>query len=119
MANTFRGQSDLKFKREVEGKMVDAHFKLQYDANALCEFEEESGLKLGQMLSAMEKPEDMSMKMIRALLWAGLVEHHEEITVKEAGNILSDAGMDATMAAMKKAFTGATKSAPGNVKAQK
>lgn len=109
MANKFRGESDLTFDREVEGVTREAKFRLVFDANAFCEIEDNIGLSLGELHDAMSDPKKLSMKTVRAIFHGGLSRHHPDLTLADAGDIMSDAGMPEIMDAMKRAFGGAMK----------
>ena len=119
MANKFRGESDLTFDREVDGVTQQAKFRLVFDANAFCEIEDTIGLTLGELHDAMSDPKKLSMKAVRAIVHGGLHRHHPDLTPADAGDIMSDAGMEETMAALRQAFGGAMKKASGEAKGQK
>lgn len=120
MANKFRGESEITFMREVEpGKPEkEARFKLVFDANAFCEIEDSLGLTLGELSDVMTDPRKLSMKGVRAIFHGGLLRHHPDTTIEDAGDIMSDAGIEVVMAAMKEAFGGALKK-PGEAKPPK
>lgn len=63
-------------------------YTLQYTTNAFCELEDETGMKVLDIIANGEP----SMKVIRAMVWAGLLEHHEGITIKQAGHVIDAAG---------------------------
>ena len=69
---------------DVGGKTYTLH----YTTNAFVEFEDETGQSVLDVLGRA----DISLKTIRALVWAGLVENHEGITPKDAGRIIDEAG---------------------------
>jgi hypothetical protein len=73
-----------KVNFDVEGKTYTLH----YTTNAFVEFEDETGQSVLDVLGR----EDISLKTIRALVWAGLVENHEGITPRDAGRIIDAAG---------------------------
>lgn len=78
MANRNKGEVDF----EVDGKS----YKLVYTANSLCDLEDQlniSVVDIGSLLGS-----GIRMKTIRAFMWAGLLEHHPETTIKQAGNIV-------------------------------
>lgn len=106
MANRFRGSSKLIVEDEEGGKTT---YELIFDANALVEFEEQSGINLGGIIETFSDPKQMSMKFVRSMLWAGLQRKHPETTIEQAGDILSDAGMEEAMKAVQEAFGGATR----------
>lgn len=95
MANPHRGQVSL-----VAG---DATYKLCFSANALCELEDLTGETVGAITEKLNGA-GASMTLIRALVWAALQDHHPEVDIKAAGNIITLAGMAACMEAIGKAF---------------
>jgi hypothetical protein len=99
MANPLRGEA------EIEG----TKYTLVYDMNTLCEAEDVLGVKIPALTVSLAEG-DVGFKTIRGLVWAGLQEKHE-CSVREAGTIISDAGMDPVMAAVQKALTAAFPSA--------
>ncbi|WP_138423721.1 GTA-gp10 family protein [Maritimibacter alexandrii] len=91
-------------------------YTLQFTTNALVELEEATGKSVVDILES----EQQSMKMLRAIFWAGLIEHHDTMTQKEAGAIIDAAGgLDAVMDLVNKAMTasmpekGAEEKTPG------
>lgn len=62
--------------------------KLKYDINALCDFEDVTGLAFGIILVQPDKL--YSFKVVRALLWAGLKHEDNKLTVPEMGNIINN-----------------------------
>lgn len=88
MANPHKG--DYAF--EAAG----AQFTLCYSANAICELEDAldtSIVALSQDLAqAAVHPEKARMSVIRTVFWAGLREHHPDVDVKAAGDLLMAAG---------------------------
>jgi hypothetical protein len=88
MANPHKG--DVSF---------DAHgqtFTLCYSANAICEIEDvldTSIMALSTKLAkAAKDPNSVRMSTIRAVLWGGLREHHPDIDLKAAGDLIPAAG---------------------------
>lgn len=94
MANPHRGQVSLK--------AGDTIYTLSLSANAICELEDHTGREIGDIASALNG--SVGMKMVRALVWAALQDHHPEIDIKGAGNVITAAGMHACMEAIGAAF---------------
>lgn len=80
VANAFRGEVALIHD--------GATYTLVLDFNSLCEFEAETGKNALTILDGMDVGE-VSAVDLRALMWAGLREHHPDITLQMAGRILS------------------------------
>lgn len=83
---------------EVEGRK----WTLGLDFNAMCSFEEKTGKNSFEIVSQFESGK-ISATDIRALMWAMLVGDHPDVTLQEAGNVLSQAPE-----AIKQAIQGAT-----------
>ena len=69
MGNPLRGEANF----EAAGRT----YRLKYDWNAAAEFEEAAGRPLSDALLDVAR-EKLSAKSLRAMLWAGLQEHHLE-----------------------------------------
>lgn len=115
MANKFRGEAQLAFTRMVDDKEEPVNLKLVFDANALCEVEEQTGLDMGGFLEQLSNPRKLSFRMVRSFVWGGLQRTVPDITVQQAGDIISDAGLEAVVEAMTAAVEGAMpkKAKPG------
>lgn len=81
-------------KGEVGFEVDDKTYTLLLDINALCIVEERLGIK---SITELEFGEGMSIRTIRSIFWAGLQEHHPDLTEKEAGRLMT--GLGATVAA--------------------
>ena len=57
-------------------------YELEYTINSVCDLEELTGKDLGESLAAG------GFASLRAMLWCGLVEHKQGLTVRDAGNLL-------------------------------
>lgn len=76
---------------------------LKFDFNALVAVEEVTGKPLPQVLASMG--DNVSFLIVRALVWAGL--RREGISLEQAGDIISDAGLDQATRALEKALAAA------------
>jgi hypothetical protein len=94
MANPHRGQVDLK--------AGEATYRLSFSINALCEIEDATGKSVNELAAEMGGAPRLSL--IRVLLWGALRDHHEEVTLKQAGEIAGEAGMAETGEAIGNAF---------------
>lgn len=97
MANPHRGSVALQ--------VGDRAYTLSFSVNALCELEDHLGKPIAKIADGLNDPANVRMSVVRALLWAGLRDHHDEIDLKAAGLIASDAGIPAVMEAIGKAFS--------------
>ena len=106
MANRFLGEIAIA---AGEGKS----YSLRLDFNAMCEFEEATGRNALEALSAMESGKGAMLEM-RALMWAALRRHHPDVTLAEAGDLLSN-NVDALVDLIEAATPAAnTSGGPGN-----
>lgn len=80
MANAFRGEVTLTH----EGQ----DYTMVLDFNALCEYEDATDQ---EWRSFFKKLEDGTVRAteLRAMVWAGLRAHHPDITLAQAGDVLS------------------------------
>jgi hypothetical protein len=86
MANPQRGEVPL-----VVG---DRAFTLVLDFDALCQLEDVLSAN-GQIVTAQEAiyhAMRSSLKYTRALLWAGLRRYHKDVSLVQAGELISDLG---------------------------
>ena len=83
MANALRGEASF----EADGRT----YRLLYIWNAAAEFEEVAGRPLSDALLDVAR-EKLSAKSLRAMLWAGLREHHGDVTLQEAGRLIDRIG---------------------------
>lgn len=114
MANAFKGQVSV----EHEGK----RYALTLDFNALADFEGQTGKDPLEILEGFEKTKAMSINDMRAFFWAALIQEHPEVTMRDAGRILSSnpkALAAALSAVQPDADAGEGKPAPGKGKARK
>ena len=83
MSNQFRGEASF----DVEGKA----FRVRFSWNAAAEYEDAAGKPLSDALFDIAR-EKLSARSLRAMLWAGLQEHHADVTVKDAGRLIDKMG---------------------------
>lgn len=117
MANPHRGEVSF----DVAGKT----YTLSYSINALCELEEAADLSVNQVAALFDKPDRIRLTQARLLFWAGLRDHHPEVTVIEAGALMNDFGVIDALGLVAQAFASAFPEARstgpfvGNRKAQR
>lgn len=89
MANKIKGETALSYD--------GADYSLVLDFNALAEFEDfleklypvADGEEPVSAMQKLQNPSGMSIREMRGLFWAGLKQRHPEITLEDAGRILS------------------------------
>ncbi|BBD01838.1 hypothetical protein [Sphingobium sp. YG1] len=104
MANPLRGEAAFK--------AGGASFTLVFDINTFCELEEETGLGVAELVEKIQ--EQPSFTLLRSIFCAGLQAHHPKTSIKEAGEIMSDAGLDVMKDALARALKAAMPAASGD-----
>ncbi|WP_333702898.1 hypothetical protein [Sphingobium yanoikuyae] len=97
MHNPLRGEAS--FKAGV------STFTLVFDVNAFCELEDETGFGVAELIEQIQdKP---SFRLLRSIFCAGLQTHHPKTSLAEAGEIMSDAGLEGIKNALRAALQAA------------
>ena len=97
MANAHKGEVAF----EAEGQ----RYVLRFSIDAICQLEAETSKGIVALISELQDRDKMSITLARQMLWAGLREHHPDITVKDAGELIPAAGgMSALLTLFSKAF---------------
>jgi hypothetical protein len=96
MANPARGQVPL-----VAGETT---YTLSLSINAICCIEEHFDQPIGEVAARLNLGESVRMGDVRALLWGALQDHHEGCTIKDAGRIATEAGIQSVVAAFGRLF---------------
>ena len=78
-----------KFFGEVEIDSGGNKYTLRMDFNAMCEFEDVAGVNAMDAFADFEKGK-ISVKNMRAMMYAFLRRHHPDVTLEQAGEILSE-----------------------------
>ncbi len=84
MANPNRGG--------VSVRVGDDEWTFAFSINALCELEDHLGRPVPKIVDALGDPANLRITDVRALVWAGLLDHHEGTTLKEAGEVATKIG---------------------------
>ena len=83
MSNPYRGEANF----EVEGQA----YRVRFSWNSAAEYEEAAGKPLSDALLDIAR-EKLSARSLRAMIWAGLQEHHADVTLKDAGRLIDSMG---------------------------
>jgi hypothetical protein len=94
MANAEKGEASFEF----EGKS----YTFVLSINALCELEDLLGQRINDTLAKLGNPNASDLRTMRAMLWAGLREHHPDVTLKQAGVMLQKMGLAGITALLNK-----------------
>src|SRR5262245_39490599 len=96
MTNAVRG--------EVTFPCGGVEHRLIFSTNALCALEEETGKSLTQIGGEVTDLSKVSIGLLRTLFWAGLRDHHGDVTLEGAGRIMDELTTPAATALVVKAF---------------
>ena len=64
------------------------HYRLVYSVNALCALEDKLGEGAFSIAQMMSDPARMRIATVRTLFWAGLRDHHADMTEEAAGELM-------------------------------
>lgn len=78
-------------KGDVAIKAGGAEYTFRFSIDALCQLEEHTGKTFMEIANVLQSG-NVSMSLTRSLVWAGLREHHPKVSVKEAGDLIIQAG---------------------------
>lgn len=96
MANPHRGQVALH--------AGDDTYTLSFSVNAICALEEALDMPVAKIGGMLDDPDKMRMALMRTVVWAALQDHHDALSEKDAGLVISAAGIGPTMAKIGEAF---------------
>lgn len=91
-------------KGEVAFEAAGRPYTLSFSVNALCELEEALGLSVARISEVMGDDNSVSLRNVRALVWAGLRDHHPEVTQVEAGRLIDAVGIAEAVGLVGRAF---------------
>lgn len=106
MANPHRG--------EVEIKAPSGTFILRLSINAIAEIENLLDQGINQIATSLADPSRLRLATLRAIVWGGLREKHPDLSLFNAGELISEVGVDAITDAVQQAFTLAFPSVEGD-----
>lgn len=84
MANPHKG--DVAF--EAEGRS----YTLRFSANAIVALEDCIDKPISEISALLGDVTSLRMKNVRAVFWAGLTDHHPDVTAARAGQIIDAVG---------------------------
>ncbi|WP_226628423.1 hypothetical protein [Alloyangia pacifica] len=93
MANRFLG--------EVDVTVEDRNWRLRFDFNAMCEFEDRTGKDAMKAFEDVEKGK-IGIRDLRMVAYVCMLHHQPDATLQEAGDLLSR-DMDAVMRVLRAA----------------
>ena len=91
----------------------DREYVLRFSIDAICHLEAATGRTFPAIAVDMGRPDKVSMTLLRHLMHAGLLEHHPEMTLKDAGELIvaGAGGLQGSMALVEHAIASAFPSA--------
>lgn len=92
-------------KGEVVFDAGGQQWRLVYSFNALCALEEQTGRGFVELAAKLADPAKVRLADIRAVLWAGLIENHAVVTLKQAGEIIGEIGIGKGLELFNRAVT--------------
>lgn len=71
-------------------------YKIEYGFNSVCALEDTTRQSLSDIVQLVSSGSLHSMKLVRAIFWAGLLANYRGMTLERAGAILDQADKDFT-----------------------
>lgn len=99
MANPLRG--------EVELQTPDKTYIMRMSINAIVSIEDHFDKGINQVSDMLADPQSMRIGHLRSIIMHTLREHHPEVDEVMAGEIIGQAGFEATAEAIQKAMVAA------------
>lgn len=97
MANRFRGEVSFKSGEET--------YTLRYDANTLCEVEDAFDMGVNKIATLLQDQEKLRLSHIRLVFHLGLKENHPNLSLEDAGRLISEVGMGEAAELFARAFS--------------
>lgn len=94
MANPHRGEASIALDGET--------YVLKFSLNSICEIEDMTGQSINDTLKQVQAND---FRAVRAVLWGSLLDHHPDITLKEAGALIPEGGLTSIIEALSLAVT--------------
>ncbi len=82
---------------EVDFPVGEDTYRLRLSINELIEVEDITGLGIVQIANLFADPKTIKARDVRAVLWGALREHHPDIDLLGAGEIMARARMQSTI----------------------
>jgi hypothetical protein len=93
MANPHRGHVEI----EADGKT----YRLVFSTHALCCLEDATGLSVSVLGQQMADPK---ISLLRSMMWAALRDYHEDVSIRQAGDLMDVIGIAESGEALGRAF---------------
>lgn len=76
----------------VEFQAAGATYQLRYSIDAICRLEAATGLTFPAIAVQLGQASKVSVSLMRHVLHAGLFDHHPELDLRAAGELIATAG---------------------------
>lgn len=96
MSNSLRGQSTFTSAGQT--------YTFVLSVNGICALEDHFEKGIAQIGAMMADPANLRFGTMRAVFWAGLRDSHPEITIEDAGRIMSGLGIPEATELIAKSF---------------
>lgn len=93
-----------KHKGEVSFEVAGVNYTMRFSANALCELEDALDMGINAVATQLGNPASLRLKTVRAVFWAGLRDHHPDMTTVQAGDLVTELGIPRAIELVGKAF---------------
>lgn len=93
-----------KYKGEVPIVAGEQTYIMRFTTNSLVELEDAMGMGINAIAAQLADTKTMRVKSLRLVVWASLLDRQSGITVEEAGEVITSAGLKPVMEAVAKAF---------------
>lgn len=101
---------------EVDFPVGDKTYRLRLSINQLIEVEDITGLGIMQLAILFANAATLKARDVRAVLWGALREHHPEVDLLAAGEIMAAARLQPTIEHVGRALEAAFPKAEGDKK---
>lgn len=96
MSNAQRG--------EVSFEALGQSWTMKLGTNAMCELEDRTGKTIVEIGDMLDNEKSFSMGLLRDIFMCALLDHHEDVSKKEAGRIIDDLGMKVAVDKVRDSF---------------
>lgn len=86
------------------GEVSLGKYTLRFTTNSLCELEDKLGMGINQIAAQLADRDKMRVRMMVAVVWAGLLDRQPSTTVEQAGELITEVGLSKAMEAVSDAF---------------
>lgn len=105
MANSIKG--------EVDFPVGDKTYRLRLSINEIIQVEDLLGVGIIKIAGMFNDVENLTAGSVRAVLWGALREHHPEVDILGAGDIMGEARLQPTIEHVAQALQAAFPTAEG------